>query len=75
MFLRRLLMAFAVFFLLISLTPLSAQNRFTVVKGRLAISWGDMLDGTKLEAYAVNGEDGHTYQLDLNDTQKAQLGY
>ena len=75
MFLRRLLMWSTVFFLLISLTPLSAQNRFTVVKGRLAISWGDMLDGTKLEAYAVNGEDGHTYQLDLNETQKAQLGY
>ena len=73
---RRMMVVVVVFLSLLSILPSAAQNRFMVIRGRLAIMWGDTLNGrARLEKYTVYGQDGHAYQLDLNETQKAQLGF
>ncbi len=62
---------------ILSLLPIGAYAAGpTIIEGTLQIEWGEPeRTSSGLEVYTVSSRDGNMYQLVLNDTQKAQLGY
>lgn len=62
-------------FVLLALFPLGAYAAGpSIIKGTLQIQWGEPERASGIEIYELTALDGTTYQLNLNDTQKAQLG-